>query len=178
MQPLTPDALRMWLHCLADLTPEQVLSAIAAYNREYTGFPKPAVLRKYAGRPTTEDRAGIAWQFVSKAVTTVNHQQLDFSDGVVNAAIRQMGGWRLLTDGAEGSLVYRRKEFMEAYERIMRTGIGDPAPLSGSPAGVQGIQQIVIPLTETGRLPRVEQSPAGSTPQLATHLRGIGDIEE
>lgn len=173
------DELRAWLHALSDLTQEQVQTAILRFNDEYTGFPTPAALRKCAGVPTPEDRAAIAWESVCRAARSYGaYGYLNFSDGLVNAAVRQCGGWKYMCSGEEGSLSWRRKEFIEAYQRVMRTGIGDTRPVRGIPMDIQPLIEVAVPLPQSLALPApVPVKAIESRTVVAAALAGIGDVD-
>lgn len=169
---ITPGELRVWLDALSDLTPQQIRTAIQRFNREYTGFPTPSALRKCSGVVLPEDRAAIAWEAVSRAVRSYGaYGHVNFSDAIANAAVRLCGGWVYLCSGESGTLAFRRKEFLEAYERVLRTGIGDGSPLRGIPMDIQPLQHVVVNLPESKVVPQgaIEHQPNRA-------LVGIGAI--
>ena len=130
IKDLSADGLRLWVDALADLTVEQVERGIRCYMRDpTTKFPTPAEIRRYAG---VEDRAETAWDAVRRAIGSAGaFASVTFDDQLVNAAVRAIGGWIDLCDTRPDEMKWRRRDFIEAYDRIARTGIGDPAHLPG-----------------------------------------------
>ena len=157
---VTPDSLRMWLDALGDLTPEQLQLCLRRFNREGGEFPNPAAVRKFAGdgEASIDDRALLAWASVRRSISRVGaYESIEFDDRIINAAIRNMGGWINLCDMTPEDATWREKEFVAAYKAIIRTGIGDGAPLNG------------INATANGRLGHKPAMPRRITTGLAPH---------
>jgi len=134
-QKVTADSLRLWVDALIDLPFSNIELAIRRFNRESTEFPTPAALRKYAGVSDVlndEERAQIAWNSVREAMRKIGaYKSVNFSDRLVNAVIREMGGWVRLCETESDSIQWKEKEFIKKYQMISRTGFGDASPLPG-----------------------------------------------
>lgn len=133
---VSSNALRLWVDAMSDLTYEEIALAILRFNREAQGaFPTPDRLRMFAPIPglmSNEDRAKLAWASVKKAMATKgSYQSIDFSDRLINAAIRALGGWPQLCGTDTDQLCWKEKEFIRHYCIAAQTGIGDGAPLLG-----------------------------------------------
>lgn len=131
---VTPGGLAMWIDGLAGLTTQGIAEALRRFNRESSEYPKPATVRKYAGLEglTDEKRAEIAWGTVRRTILSYGaYYAVNFNDPLVNAAIRNIGGWESLCNTPTDELVWKEKSFVQAYVTVARTGIGDGRPLSG-----------------------------------------------
>jgi hypothetical protein len=156
---VTPDALRMWLDALSDLTPAELVDAFRRFNREATDFPTPAAVRRYAGSvaASIEDRARVAWAVVRREISrTGAYDSIDFDDAITNATIRAMGGWDKLCDSTSEVLPFRERDFLSNYGAICRTGVGDGSALIGLVArhnGGKGFECPEARRIETGLTP-------------------------
>ena len=113
-----------WLG-LSDLTIEAVQSAVALAIRQCEFMPKPVDLRRLAGEQTNDQRALAAWNDVLRAVPLGAYKHVDFADKIINAAIRNLGGWPGLLgrfDGSEGEK-WARIEFLKTYEALAASGV-------------------------------------------------------
>lgn len=132
---LTADGLRFWIAAFADLTPEQVQTALIRFGRESTDFPSPAAVRQYAGVAglTSEKlKADAAWQVVRAHISRSGaYLSVEFDDPAINAAIRAIGGWVSLCDTLTSELHWKEKEFRRAYEAICVSQTGDGSPHHG-----------------------------------------------
>lgn len=119
---------------LADVPIDQITVACQRAIRECRWFPKPVELRELAGEITPEARALIAWQAFSKAALDP-YASVDFDDPVVNATIRNLGGWAYVTsiEDHKDFEVFLRQRFERAYVTLYRHGISaeQAAPLVG-----------------------------------------------
>lgn len=131
---LTPDALRMWIDALSDLSRDEISECIRRFNRESTEYPTPAAVRRYAGATAAslDDRATVAWCIVRREISrTGAYESIEFDDLMTNAAIRAIGGWERLCEVETDQIQWKEREFLAAYRAACRTGIGDGSPLSG-----------------------------------------------
>lgn len=112
-----------WLG-LADLEIHEVESACARALRESEFFPKPVELRRLAGHMAADMRSVLAWDSVATSVARIGHwTSVDFDDPLINATIRNMGGWtRLCTLPIEEFQVWGRKEFERIYAALCESG--------------------------------------------------------
>lgn len=181
-QKVTADSLRLWVDALIDLPFSNIELAIRRFNRESTEFPTPAAIRKYAGVSDVlndEERAQIAWNRVRESMRKIGaYQSVSFSDRLVNAVIREMGGWVRLCETDSDSLLWKEKEFVKKYQMISRSGFGDASPLPGieeknnRALGLpcKALKQVDCRLPEHPIARRLEDHTAGSGgPQLLIH---------
>lgn len=123
-----------WLG-LSDLTIEAVQKAVALAIRQCEFMPKPVDLRRLAGEQTSEQRAIAAWADVMRAVPLGAYKHIDFADKLINATIRNLGGWptlvgRLVDEEAEK---WTRLDFLKTYSAMSASGVNGEAclPLVG-----------------------------------------------
>lgn len=124
-----------WLG-LGDLSIEQIRSAVALAIRECQNFPKPVELRRLCGAHIDADaRAIAAWGDVQTALPLGSWKHVDFEDKLINATIRNLGGWpgfvgRFTDAEAEKWL---RLEFIKTYNSFANSGVSGEAvaPLPG-----------------------------------------------
>jgi hypothetical protein len=100
---------------LDDLPLNAVLAAVKQAARKCRFMPVPAELRELAG---AGGQAAVldAWQAVVGAIRSVGHyRSVDFGP-VVNAVVRNLGGWRRLCDADSDELhSFLRKDFERIY---------------------------------------------------------------
>ncbi len=139
-----------WLG-LSDLTLSAVEQAVAMAIRTSQQFPRPIDLRRLAGEQTHEQRAIDAWGDVLRAVPRGGWKHIDFADKLINAVIRNLGGWPSFLDrfdGSEGEK-WARIEFLKTYSLMGASGVNGEAiaPLSGlsEQTSVGGKLQAPIP---------------------------------
>lgn len=162
-----------WLG-LGDLSLEAVQGAVALAIRESDHLPRPAELRRLTGEQTkAEDRAIAAWGDVLKAIPLGAYKHLDFADKLVNATIRNLGGWpsflSRFTD-AEAEK-WARIEFCKAYSSFASSGVNGEAiaPLPGlSEVTISASREIVpaVPVRiqcDANRAAAPRLLPSGST---------------
>jgi hypothetical protein len=88
-------------------------------------MPSAAELRELAGDMLPADRAVKAFSAVETAYHRhVEGPSLDFDDRIVNATIRNMGGWEAFTERWEQEgRTWTRKEFERIYVSLCRSGV-------------------------------------------------------
>lgn len=129
----TPQLLGYW-YALRDLSLEEVQQAVYEAMRTHKRRPMPAELRELVEGGSGSDRAIEAWGDVLKAVPRGPYKWIDFDDSLINAVIRNMGGWpAFLSRFADAeSEKWVRLEFLKAYEafasRRMDGDACDPLP--------------------------------------------------
>lgn len=113
-----------WL-ALRDMDLPSVRRAVSSALQECTWMPKPGELRQRCGVVTAQQRCVVAFEAVSRAAASVgSYHSVDFEDPIVNATIRNMGGWeRLCAMRAEEYAVWGRKEFERIYQALLGTGV-------------------------------------------------------
>lgn len=171
----------MYSLALADLTADQMQTAVMRAIREVPRMPKPAELRELAGVTVDSDTKAVdAWGDVLKAIPKGSYVWPDFADQRINAVIRNLGGWpnflsRL--DGAEGEK-WARHEFLKTYAATGETlspeacrplqGLGEKRCVGG-----RLVDPIVrIECSNAERRTAIEHRPAGPvTLQIASFRR-------
>ena len=119
----TEAMLQVYSLALADLTADQMQTAVMRAIREVPRMPRPAELRELAGVSIAEDtKAMQAWGDVQKAVPIGKWKWIDFRDQRINATIRNLcsGGWPDFLERMDGGEKekWARLEFMKAYTKI------------------------------------------------------------
>src|SRR5690606_23112013 len=114
-----------------------------------------------------DDRAMLAWSDVQNAIPLGPYKHVDFSDKLINAAVRNLGGWpafigRLVDAESEKWL---RLEFTKCYATLANSGVSGEmcAALPGlSQASVRGgevVAPVAVRIACTSAIaPRVLQS--------------------
>jgi hypothetical protein len=120
--------LGFWMG-LSDLTLADVQQAVARSMRECQHLPRPVELRRLAGERTAEASAIAAWGDVQKAIPLGPYKHIDFGDRLINAVVRNMGGWpnflSRLTDAE--SEKWLRIEFLKCYANLASSGVNGEA---------------------------------------------------
>lgn len=164
----TPATFEVYQIALSDVDDVALLRAATTAARTCKFMPVPADLRQMAGVASEADRALLAWSAVERSLWLGPYRHVDFDDGAINAAIRNLGGWPAFlgrfTD-AEAEK-WARKEFLDAYSGLSRCAVGEEecAALSGmAEASVEG-GKIVPPIVH-----RIEAKTGRSDPpRIAT----------
>ncbi len=115
--------LGYWLG-LKDLPLDAVEHAIMQAMRECEHMPRPVELRRGAGHIGTPERAVIAFGAVSKAIRAHGHRpSIDFDDKLINAAVRNLGGWgHVCALPSEEFEKWWRKDFERVYSALCQAG--------------------------------------------------------
>jgi hypothetical protein len=126
--------INAYLAALADVPADQVIMACSRAVKECRWLPKPVELRELSGELAPQNRATIAWEAFARAARDPYHS-VDFDDPIVNATVRNLGGWIHLTsiDGMTEFEVFLRKRFETTYVSLYRSGVSpeQAAPLVG-----------------------------------------------
>ncbi len=116
---------------LGGLTAEQVRQATNRAVRECEFMPPPAGLRKLAGILSIADRSMLAWEAFRDARRKHGYyQSVDFDDPVINATIRNLGGWCeviIRIDSEDETDKWVRRDFERIYQSLCRVGVGPKA---------------------------------------------------
>lgn len=116
-----------WLG-LCDLPIESVEQATMRAIRKCQHMPRPAELRELAGDMTSEARGVIAWDSVQRAIgSRGSYASVCFDDPVVNATIRNLGGWQKLCATLTDEMKWVRKDFERVYDALLSSGISEEA---------------------------------------------------
>ena len=84
---------------LRDLPAQDIQIAVDRAMRECKFMPSVFELRQLAGTMPAESRATLAWASVRDAIGRVGgYASVDFDDAIVNATVRELGGWVKLCD--------------------------------------------------------------------------------
>lgn len=150
-QATKPILLGYWLG-LKDLTLDALQYAVACAIQQSERVPRPADLRRFAGEKTNDQRAIAAWDDVLKAVPFGSYKHVDFADKLINATIRNLGGWPGLLDrfdGSEGEK-WARIEFLKAYATMAAGGVNGEAcaalPGLAQATAIGGVVQDPVPV--------------------------------
>jgi len=119
---------------LDDVDDAAVKRAVHAAIKQCKFMPTVKELRELATGVKDADRSILAWDAVLSAPLNP-YRHVDFDDGIINATIRNLGGWPTFIErftDAE-SEKWLRKEFCETYSRLLSAGVnGDVCrPLAG-----------------------------------------------
>lgn len=128
-------ALTVWWQACQPFAFEQVAKALTAHamDAEQGRFPPmPAdIVKQLAG--TRTDRSLIAWGKVLDAAQRVGaYTSVCFDDGLIHAAIEDVGGWVTLCRTDIDELPFVQKRFCDSYKAYsMRPDVKYPALLAG-----------------------------------------------
>jgi len=162
----------LYFVAVEDLTPEEWTIAVERATGTAVYMPKPAELRNLAGRGEQQRKleAVVAWEVVRAAMDKYDYtRSVDFGP-LVNAVVRNLGGWIKLCERSERDLTWERKRFEETYLIFAGTKISahSAAPLRGQFGGKPVLFQI------PGQPPRRVALPEGDTPGLQI-VRDLAD---
>jgi len=102
-------------------------------------FPNIACIAKYVtgtakqNQQIVEDKAELAWACIFSEISRIgSYGNLELEDKQALAAVRAIGGWQSLCMSTYDQLVWKKKEFISAYECYERTLLEAlPSKLSG-----------------------------------------------
>jgi hypothetical protein len=132
---LSSFAGKVWWQACERFEVEQVTKALSAHlmDAEHGRFmPKPAdIVRQLQG--TNTDRSLLAWGKVMDAAQRVGaYTSVGFDDGLVHAAIEDIGGWVALCRCEMDELPFLQRRFCDSYKAYAgRTDVTFPAYLRG-----------------------------------------------
>ncbi len=115
-----------WVTLSALTQPEFRAAALKALQRKEPFMPTPGQLLDFAGKgDDTEARAAFAWEQVRGAIRKHDsYASVDFGP-LVNAIVRNMGGWIRLCDMTRDEAPWKRKEFERVYAMFSRTPVDE-----------------------------------------------------
>lgn len=136
-----------WL-VLEDLSAEEISRATTRALAECRFMPAPSELLTFAGRtdPAVAKQlaAAEAWEAVRSAIRRESYTAgVDFGE-LVNAVVRNLGGWRALCDKSTDELTWVRKEFERVFALFATKS---PGSLNGAAhGGAFGGETVRIPI--------------------------------
>lgn len=122
-KPMPDEQIAAWFALLNDLTAEQFKAGIVETLRthQYAGFPPVGTVRTnalagVAGAIAPKDRPLLAWLSVVESIARVSsHESVVFTDPVINATIRALGGWSHVRHTPADDRQWLEKQFREYY---------------------------------------------------------------
>lgn len=102
---------------LKDLPVDSIKQAAASVLRNSRHMPSVAELRELAGEGSVQARAVMAWDAICDAAGRIgSYHSVDFEDAVVNATVRNLGGWpELISKSGDDFFKWMRMEFIKTY---------------------------------------------------------------
>ena len=122
---MTPFAVQVWVQACEAFDVQQVTKALSAHlmDPEHGRFmPKPAdIVKQLQG--TRTDRSLIAWGKVLNAMQRVGaYESVCFDDGLIHAAIDDLGGWPQMCQGKLDDLPFLERRFCDSYKAYANKG--------------------------------------------------------
>lgn len=137
---------------LQDMPLSDVNAGVRSALKSCETMPRPAHIRRLAGSAElgSDHQATLAWQAVREALARHGtYASVEFDDPIINATIRNMGGWVELGRKPEGDFdIWTRKEFERIYQTISRAGASadDTSHLPGiSEKENRGLHEVAPP---------------------------------
>ena len=146
---ITKPLLKIYFTTLINFSIEQVSQGFFEHMKgtgeSSTFFPKPAdIIKKIQGtekeqKQDVEDRAMIAWACIEGEIRRIGHYgTLKLDDKQALAAVKHIGGWNALCMATYEEMVWKRKDFMRAYDCYERVDI---ERLPNSLPGIHDLRQ-------------------------------------
>jgi hypothetical protein len=144
---ITVTLLATYFNAMREFTIEQVSWMFEKHlkNPDNAGtfFPKPAdLIRQLTGTSKQQERdveeiADMAWQCVIGELKRVGaYQPLELEDKVALAALKGIGGWKMLGNKTYDELNWIRKQFVSAYVSYQNK------PIDQLPSKLPGLQEL------------------------------------
>jgi hypothetical protein len=143
-KPLSEAALALWWDALQRFDATDVERALRATIQDPDGgqfMPRPAdLIRRLEG--TASDRALIAWGKVLEAMRRVGaYASVVFDDGLIHAAIDDMGGWPTVCRSTVEELPFIQKRFCDTFRAYSkRPDVRYPQRLAGEHEAVNALR--------------------------------------
>ncbi len=117
-----------WL-ALEDLDADVVSAAARRAMQQSQFMPAPSELRRLAGDLPLATRALHAWDSVVRTIGRHGaYLSVDFDDPIVNATVRNLGGWtRLCRTDSDEFDTWTKKEFQRVYVALASSGVSAEA---------------------------------------------------
>ena len=175
---------------LNDIPVSTIEIVVVRAMRSQRFMPSAAEIRELCdvpGEMTPEDRAVAAWGVVEQNAYRGPYRHVDFDDGLINATIRNLGGWvSLLDKTAEEFDKWARQDFIRVYKTFMRTGASEEAcralpglsevgehPVCGTDGKVRTVRLDGPTVIETG-LPALPESKVPRIGQIGRIANDVG----
>lgn len=128
-KPAEEALLEAYWRALRDLPLGAVEQAVDTALRQCKHLPRGAELRELAGELPNTSRAVLAWAALQRAIGQHGaYRSVDFDDPVINAAVRNLGGWqRLCSMPVEEFEKWLRKDFERVYASLCASGVSAEA---------------------------------------------------
>jgi len=123
---LSKQGMRFYLQMLEEYDFAAVKRALYRYLKNASGsgsfFPKPAdIIALIEGDPA--DRAEEAWAEVLQALERIGTwKSIKFRDPIINAVIKELGGWMYLGEKTTQELEYLHHQFVKLYRHYAKMG--------------------------------------------------------
>jgi uncharacterized protein DUF6475 len=117
--------LEGYWRALRDVPIEAVEKAVDAALAQCKHMPRGVELRELAGEMPVSTRAVQAWEAVRRAIAKHGvYRSVNFDDPVINATLRNLGGWqKLCATESEEAEKWLRKDFERIYSALCASGI-------------------------------------------------------
>lgn len=124
VEPTEPLLEGYW-RALRDLPMDAVERAVDTAIRQCQHMPRGVELRQLSGEMSNGVRAVHAWSVLQKAIGQHGaYRSVDFDDPVLNATVRNLGGWqKLCATSTEEFEKWTRKDFERIYSALCASGI-------------------------------------------------------
>ena len=123
---MSPVSNRGYWMGLSDLELPQLEIAAELAIRRCKFMPSVQELREFAGDAPEETRATKAWdEFLGAVQSHGPYKHVDFEDGIINATVRNLGGWPEFISRLSNSQEekWARLDFIKTYSKFFRSGI-------------------------------------------------------
>ncbi len=159
---------------LEDLPLAKIKHAATRAMRECRFMPTVAELRELTGELSPEARAVLAWSDLASAVETQGaYRSVDFSDSVINATVRSLGGWVYVCElGGDEFEKWLRQRFLQTYKAMDAAGVNGES--CGALIGIHAKNNAGLS-PEVMRLHHVDDTPIQIS--CATHRPATQAIE-
>lgn len=126
--PMTDDLVAGYAFVLQGVPEVDIERAIASLLRSGREFcPNPGQIYQEATIGKTRGLSAKAWNVYEKAQRLVGGEYgVNFRDGLINATVRAMGGWRrccAIPD--EDFHVWHKRDWIATYERFLADGVSE-----------------------------------------------------
>ena len=110
---------------LKDLELRDVERAVERALTTCKHMPRPVELRELSGEMSTDQRAVVAWDALRKTISLRGgYASVDFDDPVINATVRNLGGWsKICATPTEEFEKWTRKDFERVYASLCQSGV-------------------------------------------------------